>query len=298
MIEIFPVTGCPGAECFLLVSEDGAFLADTGYAFCAETTAQNIARVLNERPLDGILLTHSHYDHIGGLPTMKRFWPGAKVVAHRHTQEVFARPGARRVMHSLDSDAAAKRGEAAVREDYFEALAADMLVKEGDLLRMGGATIRVMETPGHTNCSVSYHFREEDLLVLCETVGVRLRGGEIIPTFIVSCEAAMRTIARVEALAPRRILIAHSNSGVTEGPDVRRFLQDARAAARVAADMILTAHKQGKDFEEILAEYTEKFYIGTCRLYQPPDAFQRNTRAMIPRLIAEAESAARERPEK
>ncbi|MDR2770583.1 MAG: MBL fold metallo-hydrolase, partial [Clostridiales Family XIII bacterium] len=137
MIEIIPVTGCPGAECFLLVSESGAFLVDTGYAFSAETTARNIARALGARPLDFILLTHSHYDHIGGLPALKRAWPEAEVIAHRYTGEIFTRPGAKRVMRSLDSDAAAKRGGIAIQEDYTEELALDRTVEEGDTLRIG-----------------------------------------------------------------------------------------------------------------------------------------------------------------
>jgi glyoxylase-like metal-dependent hydrolase (beta-lactamase superfamily II) len=288
MLEIIPVTGCPGAECFLLLSESGAFLVDTGYAFSAEATARNIARALGARPLDCILLTHSHYDHVDGLPAMKRTWPGAEVIAHRYAKEVFTRPGARRVMRTLDADAALGVGEAAIREDFTENFAVDRTVEEGDVLRIGGATIRVMGMPGHTKCSVSYYFQEADLLVLCETAGVKLKTGEVIPAFIVSYEATLKAIARAEATAARRMLVSHS--GEMRGAAARRYLRDARASARSAAELIRTEHARGKSFEAILAACTEKFYVGACREYQPKDAFLRNTSAMIPRLIAEAEA--------
>jgi glyoxylase-like metal-dependent hydrolase (beta-lactamase superfamily II) len=287
-IEIIPVTGCPGAECFLLLSEDDAFLVDAGYAFSAEDTAQNIARALGSRPLHCILLTHSHYDHVGGLPVMKRNWPDAEVIAHRYVPDVFARQGAKRLIRSLDENAAAKRGGVAAQEDYAEAFAVDTTVGEGDVLRVGGATIRVMEMPGHTKCSVSYYFQEEDLLVLSETAGVRLKTGEVIPGFIVSYDATLEAIARAEEMAPRRMLISHF--GEIGGDDVTAYLKEARAAAQAGAELILTEYARGKNFEEILAACTEKFYIGSCREYQPIEAFLSNTGAMIPRLIAEAET--------
>jgi glyoxylase-like metal-dependent hydrolase (beta-lactamase superfamily II) len=163
-------------------------------------------------------------------------------------------------------------------------------VEEGDTLRIGGASIRVMAMPGHTKCSVSYYFQEEGLLVLCETAGVKLQTGELVPAFIVSYEAALKSITRAEETAPQRMLVSHS--GEMRGDAVARFLRDARTAARASAELILSARAQGKDFDEILADYTEKFYIGSCLEYQPREAFLLNTRAMIPRLIAEAERSA------
>jgi glyoxylase-like metal-dependent hydrolase (beta-lactamase superfamily II) len=290
MIEIIPVTGCFGGECHLLIAETGAFLVDTGYAFCAEDTARNIARALEGRPLDCILLTHSHYDHAGGLPAIKRAWPGAAAVASRYAQEIFARRGAKDVMRSLDGDAAAKRGRAAAHEDLTAGLVVDTAVKEGDILNIGGVSIRVMETPGHTKCSVSYYFPEDDLLVLSESTGVRTEEGSVIPAFIVSCKAALGSIARAEETAPRRILIPHS--GAAEGADVTDYLKDAREATQTAMDLVLTAHRRGKSLDEIFAVYMAEFHMGPGREYQPEEAFAINTRAMIPRLIAEAEAEA------
>jgi glyoxylase-like metal-dependent hydrolase (beta-lactamase superfamily II) len=281
MIEIIP-TGRTGAECFLLVSENGAFLVDTGYAFCAEATVRNIARALDARPLDCILLTHSHFDHIDGLSAIRRVWPDAEVIGSHYVRDVLSREKARQMIRVMDDDAAAQCGETAAQGNYTDELMPDMTVGDGDMLRIGGASIRVMEMPGHTKCSVSYHFQEDDLLVLCETPGVKLREGDIVPAFVVNYAAAIRAIDQVESLAPRRILISHF--GVASGDEVMDYLQKARTAAQDAAALILKGHDQGKSIDDILDDCAERFYIASGRMRE---GFLGNMRAMIPRLLAE-----------
>ncbi|MDR1245498.1 MAG: MBL fold metallo-hydrolase [Clostridiales Family XIII bacterium] len=287
MIEIIPVTGCTGSECYLLVSENHGFLVDTGYAFCADATAQNIANALGARTLDYILLTHSHYDHVGGLSAMRRTWPKTEVVASRYAKDILSRRRARDVIRSLDDKAAAKRGGIAMREDFTAGFAVDRTVKEGDVLYVDGISISVMETPGHTKCSVSYYFREDDLLVLSESTGIRPVTSDVSPTFIVSYRDVIKAIDRSERMAPRRILIAHSGS--ESGDGVKKYFKDARAAAEAVAEWILAEHKLGKSLDEIIESYTAEFFIGSANRYQPLEAFVLNARTMIPRLIEEFE---------
>ena len=45
-----------------------------------------------------ILLSHSHYDHAGGVPYVKESWPEARVVAGEHAAAVFAKASARQKM--------------------------------------------------------------------------------------------------------------------------------------------------------------------------------------------------------
>ena len=63
MLKIQNVGAFPGGDAFLLDDGSGACLLDTGFGFCGEALAVHVRRALAERPLDAILLTHSHYDH-------------------------------------------------------------------------------------------------------------------------------------------------------------------------------------------------------------------------------------------
>ena len=74
-----------------------------------------------------ILLTHGHYDHTGAVDAV-----------HEET-------GASVYMHALDA------GKAVAFDSYaYQPPEGTIFYKEGDEVKVGSLTFRVMETPGHT----------------------------------------------------------------------------------------------------------------------------------------------------
>lgn len=137
----------PGSEAFLITSEDSAVLYDSGFGFCGQALVANIRKVLGDRGLDTILLTHSHYDHILGSAHCTREWPDAEVVASGHTSDIIAKDSARRTMRELDAHAACMHGCTA-HEDLTDSLRVDRVVSEGDRVRAGGSVSSCTSIPG------------------------------------------------------------------------------------------------------------------------------------------------------
>ena len=65
---------------------------------------------MENRKLDYIFLTHSHYDHAAGSPYVLEYFPDAKVVAGEYASKIFAKPTAKSVMRDLDKKIAAQNG--------------------------------------------------------------------------------------------------------------------------------------------------------------------------------------------
>jgi hydroxyacylglutathione hydrolase len=87
--------------------------------------------------LTDILVTHHHGDHTGGIEELK---------ARHHCRVV------------------APRGEAA------KIPAVDETVGEGDTVKVGGLSAKVIETPGHTLGQINYHFPADKLLFAGDTL--------------------------------------------------------------------------------------------------------------------------------
>ena len=80
--SIYQVGADLGGEAYLLATVDGTYaLFDTGFAFCAEQTLNNIYAITGGAPVDLIVLTHSHYDHCSATGYLLEHMPRAQVAA-------------------------------------------------------------------------------------------------------------------------------------------------------------------------------------------------------------------------
>lgn len=95
---------------------------------------------LSELKLKYILLTHGHFDHIGKTEKYRRM--GAELCIHTDDS-------------SLLSDGE-RNASALFMHDPMIISDADILLNDGDVLKLGNSKIKVLHTPGHTPGSVCY----------------------------------------------------------------------------------------------------------------------------------------------
>lgn len=288
--EIKQCGGSPGGECFLLLSKRSAILIDSGFSYSAPKTADNIQKELNGKRLDYILLSHSHYDHAGGSGLLRERFPGAKVVAHAYAAKIFSKESAKALMRHLNANAAEKMGMP-VDHHSIDVLHVDTVVEHNDRVKTADLSIRAFSTPGHTQCSTSYYIEELDLLCTSETSGVAPNYPTVMPAFISSYQATLKSIELQEKLKARHLHIPHQ--GILSGADAEAYFAKAREAAEEHAEFVLDAHRSGCNAEEIVKQYSEKFYTDIVAQIQPKEAFVINTQAMIPRLLQEMAAVGR-----
>ncbi len=106
---------------------------------CTEASAKMLDFIGNA-DLEYILLTHGHFDHIGGVKEIKEKF-GAKVVISSQDEPMLS---------------SGKLSLAAFCGGVQNNTGADILVKDGDVIELGNTSIKVMATPGHTKGGVCY----------------------------------------------------------------------------------------------------------------------------------------------
>lgn len=283
-LTITDVRAVPGDSAFLIDDGKTAILYDSGFAFTGCRIAENIKKILKERSLDYILLTHSHYDHVLGVPSILTVYPDAKVVAGVHAAEVFAKASARATMESLD-EKAALRQNISVENHSAEGLKVDITVQDEDVISCGSMEFTVIALPGHTKCSVGYYLKDRKLLLGTETLGVYFGGSTYLPSFLVDYQLALDSFQRAMALDAEQMLLPHY--GVVEKKELETYLACSEAVTVETAKTICSLLKRGRTQQEILAYLQEKDYRENVAPIYPLDAFRLNTGIMIERVREE-----------
>lgn len=140
----------------VIFTAEGAIVVDT-LPFPQET--RHIREFLNHRQMKALYVinTHSHADHIYGT----YMFPEAEVVAHYQCRRLMER-------HAEEALAAAKLQTpqlAEVKIRYPE-----LLFNEAMTLRVGGKTIELTYSPGHSRDVITVYAVEDRLMVASDTV--------------------------------------------------------------------------------------------------------------------------------
>lgn len=284
MYNITAIKGGLGGECYVIDSGSSAVLVDSGFAFCAEAMVSELKRVLAGRPLRYILLTHSHYDHVGGSMLVKQHFPAAEVVASVGAQQVFGKENARATMVELDNYVAKLRGQQGNGALYHQ-LKVDIPVQGGVQLDWDGETIQIIETPGHTRCSISFFFQQQRILAMAETVGVSPFFPEVMTSFITSYHDALQAIETCMQQNAATIIPSHSLA--LAGAEMQQFWASVQEGMEIVRVQVLEWLDAGLSVEEIVQAYKQEWYNPEYEAVQPEAAFMLNAQAMIPRLLRE-----------
>ena len=149
-IHLFQL-GLLGTNCYLLQKDGEALVIDPGGD--PQTVLQKMQE--NNLKLQAILLTHAHFDHIGGVETLREKTE-APVYLHEKESSWLTDP-------SLNGSEFFQVGTISTSQS------ADYSIKPGHH-KIGSFTFEVFHTPGHSPGSVSFWFDEKDVLFAGDTL--------------------------------------------------------------------------------------------------------------------------------
>ena len=103
-------------NCYILISESETLVIDPGGGL------KKILKEIGEAKLKYIVLTHCHWDHFLAAPKLKKV-TSAKILIHEDEKD-------------------------------FIKFEVDQFLKEGEEIKFGGDSLKIIHTPGHTKGSI------------------------------------------------------------------------------------------------------------------------------------------------
>lgn len=185
---------------YAVKTEDGVILIDTTHEPFATDYLRNLQTVgIDFKDVRWILMTHGHFDHVGGAARLQPRVPNARfVMSRRGWEEAF-------------HDARSPRSFAMLEKP-------DVTLKDGETVSAGSTAVTLLETPGHTWGTASYLYNVKDGTKTRRAVTVGGLGLNAIsgPDQLDAYIASMRRLASRD-LAVEVDLTAHPFSiGMTE----------------------------------------------------------------------------------
>jgi len=272
--ENFYCLGPPRAPLFLLNGDSPVIFEGGIYAF-REHYLQEARRVLKNRHVCYLLLTHMHFDHCGAAGHLKNHLPGLEVCASLEGAEIIKKKSAvdliSRLNNFFDKDSM-----------KFEPFTVDRVLHDGEILSVSNnMSVEVLKTPGHTRDMLSYYIPEIKTMVPSETAGAMLTDGYIYSEFLVDYDAYMGSLRRLSEYDVDYLMLAH---GIyLSGEDARNYFPRAEeAAVRFRKKIQNLIKKYGDNFDYIAGEIRkEEFDNFPEDERQPEEAYILNLRAKV-----------------
>ena len=241
-----------------------------------------------------VVITHAHPDHVMAVPLFREAIPGIKVLASAAAAKTLSAAKAIAFFRQVDEALTGSLARAGRVTDAHrppplleDQIAVDRILKEGDAVGVdAGVSFRVLETPGHSECSLSFHEPTEGVLIISDVTGYYMPDPETWwPNYFTGYEAYLASIRRVAELKAEVLCLSH-NGVITGAQAVRAYFDGALAATQRYHERIVGEARAGKSVREIAGPLGAEVYARTPLL--PLDFFQKNCGLLVKQSLRHA----------
>jgi len=217
---------------YIVGGEDEYALLGGAMAHVAPDVLDQLKRFgIAETKIRRIVILHSHFDHCGMVPFLKRRWPWALVTASARSKELLQKPKVIASIAGLNQALIASSGLTGdIGEDdlHFDGIDVEAVVGDGDTLACGDLSLEILAVPGHSSCSIAVYIPEEKALFASDAGGIPF-GDKIFTAANSNFDRYQQSLAKMATKDVAIHLAEHY--GARSGEEGRRFLKDAMAAA-------------------------------------------------------------------
>jgi glyoxylase-like metal-dependent hydrolase (beta-lactamase superfamily II) len=246
-----------------------------------------------------VVITHAHPDHVMAVPAFRSYFPRATVLASELAAKTLSAEKAVAFFCKMD-DALAdwliqeglvaaehRRGQLAE-----QVIAVDRTLKEGDVIEIDGLSVGVLETPGHSDCSLSFFEPSSGTLILSDATGYYFPERDCWwPNYFANYGAYVDSMKRLAKLEARVLCLSHK-AAIHGREAVQAYLDGAIAATEHYHQRILDDIQAGQSAQSVAEQLGREIHQQTPRF--PLEFFQKNCSLLVKLSLQHAQASGSE----
>jgi len=275
-----------------LAKRDGrSILFEGGIGPMGPVVAEQIASLgIDPASVATIVVPHAHPDHVMAVPMLRGLFPNAQVVASKIAAGVMGNEKAIAFFCKIDQAlTGALLAMGSINESHKPQpltemnIPVDTVIGNGDTV---GGGFDVIDTPGHSDCSLSFHDATAGVLVASDATPYYFIDADLYwPCYFTSYPAYVGSMRRLESLDAEVLCLGH-NMAVTGTADIRAFFDAAIDATETYHRRIVEEIGGGRGAEELANQLGEEIFAKTQLL--PVQFFQKNCALLVQQSIKHA----------
>jgi len=226
-----------------------------------------------------VIITHAHPDHVMAVPLFREIFPFLTVCASREAAEALSTEKAIAFFAKVDQAFTASLAErGAIDKDLHpepftgKQIAVDRIVNEGDIIAVDHLNFQVLRTPGHSDCSLSFHEPAVGCLIISDATGYYVpQHNYWWPNYFSGYAPYVASIERLAALRTEFLCLSH-NAVIKGANAVKAYFDGTLAATENYHKRILGEYNAGKTTRQIAeqlgAEAFEKIRLLDLAFFQ------------------------------
>lgn len=243
---------------YLVDGGEESVIIGGGMAYMVPDVVEQIEKFsIDVKKIKRMVILHAHFDHCGAVPYFKKIWPWMKVTASVRAKEILATPKISQSIAQFNHAAFARFGvEKQARELGVEYTDIDVeeTVGEGDIIGCGDLTLKVLEVPGHSTCSIAVYMEEEKALFGSDAAGIQYKGS-FMAAGNSNFDLYEQSLQKMAAYDVEIELAEHN--GVSTGENARTFLSNSIEAAKAMRSFMEESYRRTRDVAESTEELTD-----------------------------------------
>ncbi len=246
---------------YLLEGDNSSMIVSGGLSYLLPEILEQFKKfAIDENRIQKILILHSHFDHVGIIPFLKRRHPKIEIYASQRAWEILQMDKAILTINEFSRNAARRMKKEDIYFHFDLEWKKDIsgkTVQEGDRLDLGGLEVSILEIPGHSSCCIAAYIPELQVLFPTDGGGIPFNQ-TIISSGNSNFTRYQENLERMKKLEVQYYCADHY--GYIIGEEAQEFILKSIEMAKIFRSQMEEVYRSTRDVEKTVQKLVSSFY--------------------------------------